>query len=710
MSKKVGEEFVKSKIMQGTAMCYFRSTPFTEHGELNYNGWLTEEFFFARLFSTAGKSDDYYSRIIESIKTHTHKTILLIGNQGCGKTTFAHRLKYICSEACFKYFDFDQDTSHPHLSEYIERLSSFLHDLLCNPLNNRINSEFYNLYCTNKHLIESKINAQNNIGNFFEKFNKTFLIGNQNTISKEDFINEINNLFFNQILCLIILWYISKMIYEKQRIKPVVFCLDNLDVLVNQEIIELFFKEYFRFIRNIDGIINNIQNEYIRNNMINYNSLFSFILICRQHTWARVKQHYPHDNIAIHLSTLSLNITDAFDKSKILAQREKYIKENQQDFGEFSDRVSLARAILNDLDSTGRNSHNIYDLFNSDYRQCIITIEDIIKGNPELPKEYLIAKRSLPAGHQGVRGIIYKALFDKFKSDGILSKIGVLNVDQTHPLVSNARILLNYLNYKTYQSQSCVNFSQIVNDFSGIISKDDIDISLVEMFKLGYGSVWNELIAFNEINTEEINTCDNTEIMITLAGHEYLDFIATHFEYFNSRVTKKRLKTAALYSITSLEKSSRNGEQYSLGGNNFEYTYLFQETIVDVLTIVEQCCRNMKEFYNRYMKSRYSTKEQYLYSPYVFGDSNVLHGERIIHTHIRYIDNFRLHLLNNSTINKQSINKILVSFIGEYIRIGEQNPEVLTKKSTEQLFPAFKKMIKEIKDSNYTSSKPINVF
>lgn len=407
----INSESLNLHIKNQSAMYFLRATPFTDHSEFNYNGELNEEFFFEYLYSKKGKCSKYIEQIKKSLETHSHKTILLTGNQGCGKTTFAHSLKHNCDKEDFLYFDFDQNTSHPTLEEYIERLSNYLHKLINNTDNQSINQTFYNLYRENRILISKKINAENKVYNFFELFREVYLLSNQSRTNKFDFITEINKLFFNQILSLIVLWHLAQRICLQQSRKPLVLCLDNLDVLVNQEIIERFFKEYFRFIRNIDGIINQLKSDYIRSNGITYNSMFSFVLVCRQHTWARVKRHYPHDNAVAHVSTLKIDLTDAYDKSEILAKREEYINDNKDFFGDFVDSVLCVRSILNDLDSTGINSHTIYDLFNDDYRQCILTIEDILRDNPSVTRMYMTVKDRLPTGSQGLRGIIYRLLF-----------------------------------------------------------------------------------------------------------------------------------------------------------------------------------------------------------------------------------------------------------------------------------------------------------
>lgn len=699
-------------IRSRTPLYFLRATPFTDHGEFNYNGKLKEDFFFENLFSKEGKCDKYIDTIISSIKKGDHKTILLTGNQGCGKTTFIHYLSHINSPFDFLYFDFDENTSHPTLEEYIERLSNYFHSLINNDKEN-INGTFYRLYKTNKHLIRDKSNANNKIGVFFDEFYDIYISGKTQDMAKDNFILKINVLFFNQILTLIVLWHLAKQIVKRGSIRKIVFCLDNLDVLVNQDIIERFFKEYFRFVRNVDGIINRINDDYIRDHEISYNDMFAFILNCRQHTWARVKKDYPQDSPAIHVSILEKDITDAFEKRLILTKREQYIHTNRDFFGEFEEDLTKVRSILNDLDVTDKNPHSIYDLFNDDYRQCILTVEDIIKDDTTLIETYMYARKRLHPNSQGLRGIFYRSLFDWFKKNGVLREIGVLDVERDTPLVSNARLILNYLYYNSTATNG-VPFKRIVDDFEGIIDKDDIDNSLVAMFLQGYKAIWNELIAFNEIDREEIDTCEGTDIMITSAGREYIDFIATHFEFFNTRVSKRRESNgAALFSSVSIRPYSNSREPFSIDGTIYHFDYLFEETIFSVMEIVAGCCQKMTEFYNNFMRNKYPNKCEYLRSPFVYGESGVLHGERIIHTHIRYIDNYRLYLLGkNSPFEPKKrvrINQKLTKYINEYIKIGEKNPGVLTEKSSNELFPAFLKRIKEIRESDYTDFNPINI-
>ena len=696
-----GGNSLEYEIRNNGVLYFLRSTPFTEYGIYNYNGLLDPQFFFDNLFAKKGNCDEHCNIIINEIVARHKKTVILIGNQGCGKTTFVHYLKNeMADKRVFNILDFDKDTSNPKLKEYVEIFSSYLHNLIRRDYKNNqnvVNKLFNNIYLSNKSIILGTINGANNVGSFFAEFKKVFIDENFENNDCGNFINNINDLFFNQILSLIILWHIAEFSY-KRSVTPMVFCLDNLDVLVNRDIITGFFEEYFIFLRNIDSIIQKLKCRYINHTRLDYDKMFTFIFSCRQHTWAKVKQSYIHQSNVITLSTLERNITDAFDKNAILEQRESYIKSHYEYYLEFSNRLDSIKSLLQDM----HEWNNIYDLFNDDYRQCSITFEKLLDTYPNLLTEYVYLKQQMSSKPlYGARGLVYKALFDMFKNTDLFKLIGVLDIDSSDlnaPPVSDARIILSYLDYHTFDNHGkSVAYEQIVRDFTGIVDEKRINHSLIQMFNLGIGdSLWNELVAFVQIDTDELETCKGTKIFITKAGHEYLDLISTHFEFFNVRVTTKRKTNAALYSQTSLNPYQ----------GHKEYIYNFQETIQNVIDIVDGCCQRMSIFYEEIMFKKYGGKERYLNSEFVYNSTDsktkVFHGERIIHTHIRYIDQYRLFILKNKEQNSTNndINKILINYIKEYISIGKNNPSILSTKSLE-LFEEFDKKIMHIESLDY---------
>jgi len=697
-----GGNSLEYEIRNNGVLYFLRSTPFTEYGIYNYNGLLKPQFFFDNLFTKKGNCDKYCNEIIDEIIVRHKKTVILIGNQGCGKTTFVHYLKNkMTDKRIFNILDFDKDTSNPKLEEYIEIFSSYLHNLIRKDYRNNkniINKLFNNIYTANKSVILNTINGANNVETFFKEFKKVFIDENFENNDCSNFINNINELFFNQILSLIILWHIADFSYKKV-VSPMVFCLDNLDVLVNSDIITGFFEEYFIFLRNIDSIIQKLECRYINDTRLDYDKTFTFIFSCRQHTWAKVKQSYIHQSNVITLSTFDRNITDAFDKNAILEQRELYIKSNPYYNHEFSTKLDDIKSLLEDM----HERNNIYDFFNDDYRQCSVTFEKLLDKYPDLLSEYAELKQQMSSKPlYGARGLVYKALFDIFRDTDLFKLIGVLDIDSSDPYappVSDARIILSYLDYHTFDNHGkSVAYEQIVRDFNGIIDEERINYCLINMFNLGIGdSLWNELIAFVQIDSDELQSCKGTKIFITKAGHEYLDLISTHFEFFNIRVTAKRKIDAALYSKINLKPYQ----------GHKDYIYNFQETIQNVIDVVDGCCQRMSKFHEEIMFKKYNGKERYLNSEFVYNSadskSKVFHGERIIHTHIRYIDQYRLFVLKNQDQNtaNDGINEILVNYIKNYINIGKNNPNILSSKSLE-LFAEFDKKINHIESTAYS--------
>lgn len=705
-----GDVSLEERIKKYGALYFLRATPFTEYSEYNYDGALTPKFFFENLFTTSGKCEEICKKIVDGILIKNKKSIILIGNQGCGKTTFVHYLKnklyQLDKERCFYILDFDKDTSNPTLADYIEIFSSYLHTKIQNDYENNnciINKLFHNLYCSNKSIILTKINGANNIKKFFENFKMVFVDNNFTKSNPSEFINIIGNeLFFNQILSLIVLWHVAEFASLK-KITPIIFCLDNLDVLVNHEIINGFFGEYYTFVRNIDALLQKIKSEYIKSLELEYNKIFTFIFSCRQHTWAKVKRSFLHQGNTMSLSNIEENITEAFNKNAILDKRESYIKKYEDYYNELSNEISNVKALLEDMNEW----NNIYDLFNDDYRQCSITFEKLLEDNPNLLNEYTSLKNKMNSKSlYGARGLIYKSLFDKFRDEDLFNLIGVLDVESEEPPVSDARIILDYLDYHTYggHQRKSVSYNKLIHDFEGIVNEKRINYSLIQMFNLGIAdSLWNELIAFVEISSDELENCKGTNIFITKAGHEYLDLLSTHFEFFNVRVKKLRKVDAALYSEINIQKYT----------GNKNYKYNFQETIQNVIDIVSNCCKKMSKFYEEIMFKKFNGKDKYLNSEFVYNNEGkkVFHGERIIHTHIRYIDHYRRFILRDraQTQENNEINKLIVDFIKNYIQIGRDNPNVLSSISDE-LFTGFEKKIEIIEKSNYNDYKTaINV-
>ena len=718
----------------GSISYFLKSTPFSILGNYNYDGMLTKDIFFNFIFSPEGESDKMIDILAKDIFYKRKKTLLLFGYQGSGKTTFIYYLIHKINEYLkgqhpdhppekyieFHLIDFDIDTYHPKIKQYIEKVSHFLILEFMTQANNRNAKLFYELF-----LSHQSLHIFRELRIFFSKFNSLFL-ESHNIDEQYDFEEFITELNFNNILIILILWSIAIFLQEK-HVKKHVFVMDNIDVLKNSADIEDFFENYALFTRNIDDIIRQL-NLNINSTKITYSSLFTFIICTRESTWAKVVNDHAFE--LLKDETDSQDISNLFIKPRILKHRLNYLIENRSDFDDqFISSINDIERLLNDFDIEGRFS--VFNMFNNDYRRCVSTFSEVLENNKALATEYyslIDHPKSMIESKKyriyGARGMVYRSIWNRFRYENLFKNIGVLDVNNRKNIpFSDARLVLTYLSEYTTGKLVGNNFMHAVDldrmyrDLGKIgISPFRINSALNNMFNIKKNSAWSHLVNLHQIHTGDMEELENNRInyetkkdsascfpyikvSISIAGEEYLRIMDTHFEFFSCRACNSLNFDMPLFYSKNLNKLLHKGK----------YKYRFQVIIDSVIKIVHDCCNGLNDFMTDKIE-KIMTTEDYMCSCYNYHknqNQEVLHGERIIHTHIRYLDHYRLYLLNCLLCDDADkdelyeINKILVEYIEQYIIIGKSHPKIISSTS-QRLFPKFIEKIELIKQSNYT--------
>lgn len=707
---------------------FLQANPYTSFEHYNFRLMKDKpELFEETLYYESDNSRIYKEQICDILKNPNGKnTFFLVGYQGCGKTTFIHSvINKFRKEVEAKEIVIDCDKKGKDKHQIQKTLCKLLKK---NIINDSSFSEFVDFYNANLNVIDEF--NDDVFDDFFDLINDINRKGNISRKSEEfrklsSFINLKLNI--KETFYLLILWNIAIDFHNSDNAnrKLMVF-VDNLDCIDEyQELVEFVscidsltidMSEVFeRFILCDDG---NIHDSFV--------SKIKIFIAMRETTKANLPSSHFSD--AFRSIYTNKDLTECYDKGEIIKNRIeklfKYDKNGLLKSGQ-KEQLQLVLNIINDI----YTENVIYPLFNNNYRSAVEMLIKIVISHTHTMRTYTrLMDLDQPQYKHGARGILFKFIFDEFnKSDGnedsCFKRIGVLDLlNRKNNSVSICRLILSYLsNYtetKCDSGKNSVSLRDIMNDFQGVFNDDKVGKILCEMFALR-DTVWSHLVSFNQIeykNSEQqiesyidfstLNP-DKTMLHYSCAGKIYIEYVATHFEFFTVRVYKENRD--ALFCDSNLLKDPNT--------HNFKCVDIVNKIYEEVV----KCCTSLKVFNNQLCKKNnyldpYVTPELYKDSHYICNFKRKeydgrerrfkqFHEERIILTHINYIDCYRSYVLNYcnkiSYEEKIEINKQITKGIEKYVNLLASKSVLKNRNKNEELVKHYRMQI-GILDGNWS--------
>lgn len=206
-------------------------------------------------------------------------------------------------------------------------------------------------------------------------------------------------------------------------------------------------------------------------------------------------------------------------------------------------------------------------------------------------------------------------------------------------------------------------------------------------------------------------------IQITETGLYFLDDVITHFEYFSY------IFATTNYPYLFDEKNSiyRNGK------------FVFEKVIEGAMRNVKQRCSSATKFYKNVFKKKLGYDDHgFLKSPFAFRkfdekddiSNYMFHTERIIYSHIDYLDVYRRYVINlidktrqceDEKLLRVKANEKIIGYIKDYMDMfayydtENKNEAVQFSEQTNVLCEYFDCCIEEIEKSEYEDfHTPIN--
>jgi len=444
----------------------------------------------------------------------------------------------------------------------------------------------------------------------------------------------------------------------------------------------------------------------------------------RETTLATVIEHLHDKNPSMQYK--EYDFSSIIPKEGILEKRLNYL-ENIQESG----NVKKIAMELNKLRNDKFIKECFFHLFNEDYRTSIDVLSKFIEDkknrdifNDKFIQDYFDIKSSYPDKTTvGSHGLFIRLLCNLFLEEKYLAK--VLSTEACDSEISNtmpkhnatsiniSRLLLTYLKN---QDGTAISIQEIFNAFNGICKHDMVIKAIWFLYEFKNEDYWNHLITFEKLSgldsfqgrldTENLlkKIHKDSTIKITPAGEFFLDTILIHFEYFSCRANSNHQNQSSLFSKKNVERID----------NNPDLDFIFVEVIQNTFNLVKDCCTRITKYYKNVFQDKcHFNDDMFLKSNFAYHikendtDNPMFHTERIVHSHIDYLDVYRRYVINilKNNEQKKEANEKIINYIKEYMNMfGYYNKSPIThfSKQSIMLCRLYNNCINKIIESDYT--------
>ncbi|MCM1438723.1 MAG: hypothetical protein NC131_05865 [Roseburia sp.] len=528
--------------------------------------------------------------------------------------------------------------------------------------------------------------------------------------SVREFEKNSDELSLPELIVLFIL-FVKYYSQHSTKEKKIIVVFESMDNLMTKDIIE--FKDTLDHLSKDMGKLFG----YLNAKTFLFRKNFSFLLVMRNVvdllTSSRPKPESKDNeenqpiifNINNRLTGSSKNTSDEIDmdiapQSLIIEHRLDFILQNKSLFN--AKLINYAEQFKSLLVNNIIFKHvEFYRMFDYDYVATVRMFEKLIAENWQdlalacknlslvNTDEKDFGKDLLNSLKFGLRQYVFRLMYNVFYNNKYFDEIG------TKSDGSLARIILSYCINKT----DCLNDSrkeQQPIDFIEICAavlhlkpngeKAVID-SCIQMFNLREEQrLWNHLICIENAGTNvgsEIETIllsniekklNNVKIVLSSTGVMFVDKISVQFEYFACRYASE---SYPLFDVRNFEEKGENDFNIKKANN---YKYIFECLIRFVYERAKICMKTCID--NDIVLAKKDSPylivwEKYKQKYCIKKNNNYLtHPERILHSHISYIDAYRLYAINYVIKEENNIEKVhdfnsrLLDLIQLYVNLG----------------------------------------
>lgn len=496
---------------------------------------------------------------------------------------------------------------------------------------------------------------------------------------------QLENFSTYQLLCIDYLWRLAQYLVDARSYRKYMYvCYDNLDSIMNYDVLCDFKDQLVTFRSNLNEYISAL-NRNLRMSLISYgnnlNRIRPFIIFTTYRKITAIRSNNRKNTEMLDDMTANSSYIQIVDVSK------------QYDFTQMAHRrIEHFSFKLVTTNICGSSASNLIEqmktveelkkmnfvrftyagLWNNNLRSCSNVLSDLIDYNDiEINKCKDLCMKNVDGHIQdrycyyGASSLFLHTICKLLKEMHIFDSkhLDLINIkeDTLTKQTSLSRLIITYLDTKNVS----VSITEIFDTFDKVFEPRYICKIIGQLMTRVEGEIWRRPIYYskyaidNEIDIENklYNQYEKyrnneeykyVEFKICDCGNTYINAIVPHFEFYSVRINEKHQN---LYCIEELNE--------------------LKTILKDVYEKMELCCNKQMEFSEDYIKKYGIDKTKYLelpFHPRTRLKNPQLHIERVIFSHIAYLNKYRMYLISKKKPSKfDEFNEILVATISSYL-------------------------------------------
>ena len=692
------------------------ATPYSKDARINFGHQLDEETFIKHLYTRSDERTGKNEIVCNEIKRFNMKVedlilrlnyqfskvdvLYIIGESGCGITTFIHFLLWRLKEKIGLY-DIINCEMYSWVEEpFIERIVS-----LINKYSLEVVIDFFNAIACSQEESLFAYSSFSDLTPYMKRFNKYLRSIASKKATYEDIYNVIESviesshnqrerlrILFTMGFFLLVLSRFFKS--EEGSIVIVIDDFDHVNYLTQFEKEEVFFPVLIKFSQDCNYFF--AENYDRKKTFLNMpvsqackNTKLQIIFTTNRFTACRYKAQHPEVESMYRWTFLTLP-ENFYDHNVIISNRVRYYIQVE---GWKQKLIAEKLLLVKRMSEVAYHTPIFSRLFNGSIRFCIYTLCEIVEKYPEQMLREVINlydnARDNGNTYDGAVGYFIGLLFDHFKQNGIYEQKLHLSLCRKDGVVTLSRVILTILREKGGRCSLLDIF--ILLQPLGIATE-----SIAEtVWDLGEScrDVWCRLILFEmhvptgipDLLKQAINydkkvydINEYSELVMCSAGDAYLSNVLPHFEFIQSR---HNLHGGIINSNFQPLFSSDSEE--IIRKYNGDKCYRFELKIQRVLYDVEDYCYNSCRFAEVVMEKEGWSRDDYInMSFYNYHNDSVgnwqdlksSYESRIVFQHVYYIENYRRYLLvkyeQEGYQKQKELSSKLIMLIIEYLELS----------------------------------------